>query len=79
MKDEKKFILSAVYKPFTDTDFRYDSVLRGIVGKPEFEKLWHDGTKTRKMSFEFTDEGAAKKALKRLKDQKLRAVLEGVL
>jgi hypothetical protein len=81
MKDEKKdFWLTVSYKD-TLAEFKLDSTIRGIAGRPELGRAWHGNTKLRSMTFVFDgdEKTTAKRALKRLKDQKLKAVLEGVL
>jgi hypothetical protein len=71
---KKLFKLSVNYKD-AEAEFRLDSVVRGVVGRPELGKSWQSATQLRNMTFGFEvcEEGAAKKALKRLKAQKLKA------
>ena len=71
---KKTLMLSVNYKDLEAT-FGFDSVVRGVVGRPEFGRAWHGNTKLRNMTFAFEadEETAAKKALKRLKAQKIKA------
>ena len=71
---KKSLMLTVNYKDY-DAEFELDSVIRGVVGRPELGRTWQGDTKLRNMTFAFkaNEEGAAKKALKRLKDQKLKA------
>jgi hypothetical protein len=74
---KKTLMLSVDYKD-SEATFGFDSVVRGVVGRPEFGRSWQDKTKLRNMMFAFEadEESAAKKALKRLKAQKIKAAIE---
>lgn len=70
------FVLSAFYSSSRHPGFGLDSTIKGIVGRPETGAGTDLKAMIRDIVFEFKDEKAAKKALTRLKDKKIRAELE---
>ena len=75
MKKQPEFRLNVYYQADRHPGFGLDSTIRGIVGRPEDGAGTDLSTMTRDIGFSFKDEGAAKKALARLKKQKIRAEL----
>lgn len=72
---QERFRLNAYYSASKYPRFGLDSVIKGIVGRPEIGAGTDLMTMTRDIGFEFKDEKAAKRALARLKAKKIKAEL----
>lgn len=73
---KESFLLNVSYSVQRHPGFGLDSTIRGIVGRPESDSGLNLKTHERDLGFEFHDKKEAKKALTRLKDKKIDAVLE---
>ena len=73
-KAAEKFVLIAYYDA-SRHGLEFDSKIRGVVGRPEDGAGTNLQTMERDISFSFSEESAAKKALSRLKKQKIKAEL----
>lgn len=72
------FLVSANYEAM-ESDFEYDSVVRGLVGRPEKNSSWDSDTRVRMMDFVFDNKNDAKKALTRLRNKKIKAEIVKLL